>query len=140
MVGIVLAASGLYDMMKNIAPVSVRITKSGRVVIPAGYRHALGLKEGDEVLLSLVEGEVRLRRASMKLRRAQELVAKYAKTGEQWSDELIAERRAERHVSEWVLDASAVLVYLNQEPGWQTVEATYWLARVLSVPSTMLRL
>ena len=29
------------------------------------------------------------------LRRAQELVAKYAKTGEQWSDELIAERRAE---------------------------------------------
>jgi len=27
-------------------------------------------------------------------------------------------------VSEWVLDASAVLVYLNQEPGWQAVEAT----------------
>ena len=55
MVGIVLAASGLYDMMKNIAPVSVRITRGGRVVIPADYRHALGLKEGDEILLSLVE-------------------------------------------------------------------------------------
>lgn len=82
-------------MMKNIAPVSVRITRGGRVVIPAGYRHALGLKEGDEVLLSLVEGEVRLTTRLHELRRAQEWVAKYAKTGEQWSDELIAERRAE---------------------------------------------
>ncbi len=47
-----------------------------RVVIPARYRRALGLKRGDEVVLALEEEEVRLftpmravQRAQMSVRR-----------------------------------------------------------------------
>jgi AbrB family looped-hinge helix DNA binding protein len=34
------------------------IAEGGRIVIPAGYRRALGLKVGDEVILRMADGEV----------------------------------------------------------------------------------
>ena len=36
------------------------VTRKGQITIPAEFRRALGLKEGDKVALSLQEGEVRL--------------------------------------------------------------------------------
>jgi len=36
------------------------VTRKGQITIPAEFRKALGLKEGDTVALSLQEGEVRL--------------------------------------------------------------------------------
>jgi AbrB family looped-hinge helix DNA binding protein len=36
------------------------VTRKGQITIPAEFRKALGLKEGDKVALSLAEGEVRL--------------------------------------------------------------------------------
>jgi AbrB family looped-hinge helix DNA binding protein len=39
---------------------STRITQGGRVVIPAEFRRALGLEEGDEVILRLVDSELRI--------------------------------------------------------------------------------
>ena len=36
------------------------VTRKGQITIPAEFRKALGLKEGDKVALSLQEGEVRL--------------------------------------------------------------------------------
>lgn len=36
------------------------VTRKGQITIPAEFRKALGLKEGDKVALSLEEGEVRL--------------------------------------------------------------------------------
>lgn len=41
------------------ARVSV-VTRKGQITIPAEFRKALGLKEGDKVALSLEEGQVRL--------------------------------------------------------------------------------
>ncbi len=38
------------------------VTRKGQITIPAEFRRALGLKEGDKVALSLEEGEVRLSR------------------------------------------------------------------------------
>lgn len=39
------------------------VTRKGQITIPAGFRRALGLKEGDKVALSLEAGEVRLTRS-----------------------------------------------------------------------------
>lgn len=40
--------------------IRTKIGEGGRIVLPAEYRKALGLKPGDEVVLVLREGEVRL--------------------------------------------------------------------------------
>lgn len=75
--------------------VSVAVGPGGRIVIPAPYRQALGLGEGDQVLLSLVDDEVRLASRRSKIREAQDLVAKYVPQDVDLADELIAERRRE---------------------------------------------
>src|SRR3954468_10424382 len=36
------------------------VTRKGQITIPAEFRKALGLKQGDKVAISLEEGEVRL--------------------------------------------------------------------------------
>ena len=38
------------------------VTRKGQITIPAEFRRALGLKEGDKVALSLEAGEVKLSR------------------------------------------------------------------------------
>ncbi len=78
-----------------VRPVSATIGPGGRVVIPAPYRQALGLSEGDQVMLSLVDGEVRLTSRLAKIREAQALLSRYVPDGVSLVDELIAERRRE---------------------------------------------
>ena len=73
----------------------VKLAEGGRVVIPAAYRKALGLHVGDEVILRLEEGEVRILTPRQAIKRAQGLVRYYVPEGQSLSDELIAERRAE---------------------------------------------
>ncbi len=75
--------------------VRAKLTEGGRVVIPAEYRKALGLKVGDEVLLQLQDGEVRLLSLSHAIRRSQELVRRYVPEDRSLAEELIAERRRE---------------------------------------------
>lgn len=72
-----------------------KLADGGRVVIPAEYRKALGLRTGDTVIMQLDDGEVRLFTLDRAIRRAQELVRQYIPEGRSLSDELIAERRAE---------------------------------------------
>jgi AbrB family looped-hinge helix DNA binding protein len=67
--------------------------KGGRVVIPAEYRRVLGLKPGDELVLVLGDGEVRLLTAQGAVRQAQALVRRYVPQGRSLSEELIRERR-----------------------------------------------
>jgi AbrB family looped-hinge helix DNA binding protein len=75
--------------------VRARLDQGGRVVIPADYRRALGLHPGEEVILRLEDGEVRMLSLSSAIRRAQELVRRHVAAGRSLSDELVAERRAE---------------------------------------------
>jgi AbrB family looped-hinge helix DNA binding protein len=70
-----------------------RLDRGGRVVIPAEYRRALGLRAGEEVILRLEDGEVRLLTLAEGIRRAQELVRRYLPEGRSLSDELIAGRK-----------------------------------------------
>ena len=38
----------------------LRVNENGRVVIPAAFRKALGIKVGDEVVLRVQDGELRI--------------------------------------------------------------------------------
>jgi len=72
-----------------------KLREGGRLVIPAEYRKALGLKPGDEVLLSLEDGEIRVVSTRQAIARAQSLVRRYIPKGRSLSEELIKERREE---------------------------------------------
>lgn len=69
-----------------------RVNENGRVVIPASFRQALGIRIGDEVILQIVDDELRISTLRRRLQRAQRLVRKYVKSTSSLVDELIAER------------------------------------------------
>ena len=75
--------------------VVTKIGEGGRVVIPSEFRKALGVETGDQVVLVLEEGAVRMVTPKEAIRRAQALVRQYVPEGRNLSDELIAERRRE---------------------------------------------
>jgi len=75
--------------------VRLRINENGRVVIPAAFRKELGIKSGDEVILRLDDGELRITTMKQRIERAQRHARQYVKPGVSLVDELIAERREE---------------------------------------------
>jgi len=74
------------------AETRTRVNENGRVVIPASYRKALGIKAGDEVILRMEDDELRITTMKRKLQRAQRRIRQYVKPGVSLADELIAER------------------------------------------------
>ena len=70
-----------------------RVNENGRVVIPASYRKALGIKAGDKVILRMEDDELRITTMKRRLERAQRRIRQYVKPGVSLADELIAERR-----------------------------------------------
>ena len=75
--------------------VRVRIGEGGRLVIPAAYRKALGLRVRDEVILALDDDQLRIYTVDVAIRRAQELVRQYVAPDVSLVDQLIADRCAE---------------------------------------------
>ena len=73
----------------------VIIGKGGRIVIPAQYRKALGIKPGDELILALEDMGIRLFTRREAIKGAQALVRQYIPLGRNLSLELIEERRVE---------------------------------------------
>jgi len=71
----------------------LRFNENGRVVIPAPYRKALGIKAGDEVILRMEDDELRITTMKRRIERAQRRIRQYVKPGVSLADELIAERR-----------------------------------------------
>ena len=69
------------------------VNENGRIVIPAPFRKALGIDTGDEVVLRLENGELRISTMKGRIERAQSLVRKHVKPGASLVDELIADRR-----------------------------------------------
>ena len=51
---------------------ATKVDRHGRVVIPAEYRRALGLREGDAVVIQLDDGALRILTRAQAIRRAQE--------------------------------------------------------------------
>lgn len=73
----------------------LRVNENGRVVIPAEFRKALGIKAGDEIILRWDEDELRITTMKRRIERAQRHVRKYVKLGVSLVDDLIADRRRE---------------------------------------------
>ena len=74
--------------------VVAKLGQGGRIVLPAQFRKALGVNTGDDLILSLRDGEVRIFTRKQAIRRAQGML-KHLAPGRSLVDELIAERRAE---------------------------------------------
>jgi AbrB family looped-hinge helix DNA binding protein len=73
----------------------VKIDRGGRLVIPANFRKALGIENGDELVLHLEKDSLRLISVQEAVHQAQERVKKYVPATVSLADELIAERREE---------------------------------------------
>ena len=72
-----------------------KIVSGGRLLVPAEVRRALGLSDGDTVVMEVVDNELHVRPMKSALRRIQQSLGRYAPKTGSVADELIAERRAE---------------------------------------------
>ena len=78
-----------------MAQTKTKIGVGGRVVIPVVHRKALGLEEGDEVVVLLEEDGLRILTPRQVIARAQALVRRHVPARRQLTTELIRDRRRE---------------------------------------------
>lgn len=74
---------------------TTRMTKEGRVLIPADLRKSLGLNPDDPLSVYEMDGEIRIVSRVQALRQMQKRLAKYKKPGQSVVDEFIREKREE---------------------------------------------
>jgi len=77
------------------SPATVRVSSNGRVLIPLAVRRELGIKPGDELVLEIEDGALRLSTRLARLREVQALARTFLAGEPSLVDELLAERRAE---------------------------------------------
>ncbi len=75
--------------------ITVKIGEGGVVTIPAHFLDAMGVKDGDEITITLDGRELKLYSYQQAVKRAQEIVRRYIPEGRMLSEELIRERREE---------------------------------------------
>ncbi len=75
--------------------IKTQMSNNGRLIIPAKFRRALKLKAGDELVLRLEDGSLRLIPLLQAVHLAQENVKKYVPEGISLVDALLQERREE---------------------------------------------
>ncbi len=71
------------------------MSENGRIVIPAAYRKAMGLKGGEALIIRLDEDGLHIQSRAQAIKRAQAIIRRYVPEGVSLVDELIAERRRE---------------------------------------------
>ncbi len=69
--------------------------KSGRITVPAKMRMALGVQSGDEILIQLENGAIRMIPLRQAIRLAQQTVQRYVPEGTSLVKTLIQARREE---------------------------------------------
>jgi len=89
------ASSGSPAKDVESKPAKIRLGPDGRVVIPAAFRDALGLQEGDTLFARVQDGEIRLLTPIGVMRRAQAMVREFVPAGVSLVEELFDERRRE---------------------------------------------
>ena len=85
------------DQAPDRVPDKVKLTigSGGRINLPARQRRMLDLREGDEVVVGIENGGLRIESRDVAISRAQKKVRKRLGEGRSLSGELIAERRVE---------------------------------------------
>ena len=73
--------------------IKTQITRGGRIVLPARLRKALEIQVGDEVVLRLEDGSIRLIPLRQAVAFAQKAVRQFVPKGTSLVDELIQARR-----------------------------------------------
>lgn len=90
------SATGVAQVGESVR---VRVDSAGRLVVPARFRAALGIRSGGRVLLTLEDDDLTMttREAALDaaVARAQGLSRKYGSEGGGEVDAFLAERRAE---------------------------------------------
>lgn len=79
-------------MPEALAPVRIRLSARGLLVVPAALREALGFKPGDSLIARVQGGRLIVESRESAVRRIQE---RFGTPGRSLADELIAERRLE---------------------------------------------
>ena len=77
------------------AAYETKVDPNGRIVLPAPVRRELGIGPGDDVVLRLEAGGVRVTSRAAAIRDAQALVRKHVKPGVSLVHEVLAWRREE---------------------------------------------
>ncbi len=72
-----------------------KVDSSGKIAIPAAVRTRLGIREGDELLVSEEKDGLRICTFDQEIKAAQALVAAYIPAGVSLVEELFNERRAD---------------------------------------------
>ena len=72
-----------------------KVIKGGKISIPSIYRKFLNIKEGDEMIFSIINNELTLTPIQASLKKVRDMVSKYHPTNESLIDKLITERRTE---------------------------------------------
>lgn len=75
--------------------IRTQMNKSGRIIIPSRLRKALEIQDGDEILLRLENGSIRLIPLRQAVALAQKTVRRYVPEGVSLADALIQARREE---------------------------------------------
>ena len=78
-------------LMENVT----KLSKGGRIVIPAAMRKLIGVSEGDELILRYRDGRLEVMTVRQAVQEAQNLVSRFVPEDRRLVDELLAERRAE---------------------------------------------
>lgn len=81
--------------MLGMDEIRTTIGRGGRINIPAEHRRALGLYEGEEVLVGVEEGVLTIQTREAAIDRVQKRVRERIGEGRSLSEELIADRRRE---------------------------------------------
>lgn len=89
-----------HSKLCHSLPYKVRVASGGRIVIPAEVRQELGVKEGEELLLTRDAAGFRITTYQEAIRRAQELFARIKPECGSIVDELASERREESIMEE----------------------------------------
>jgi AbrB family looped-hinge helix DNA binding protein len=75
----------------SMIEVKIKIIDEGKIAIPAEYRQALGVEVGDEVILRLEDGEIRIFTPRLAVKRAQQRLERgYTSHRPSLADDLLA--------------------------------------------------
>ena len=83
-------------MNKPLSRRSIPVAENGRMNLPADVRRRLGMKGAGRITIEEFEDHFEIRSFEQRMKQVRELMEPYLEPGRLWSEELIAERRAEQ--------------------------------------------